>query len=123
MTRRPPRATRTDTLFPYTALCRSLKARGIKHPLWPLSRLFLGGFGFTLQPVLLTDCRHRYDPPMWGRVRAVWRASQSLVQILCRRSEEHTSALQSLMSISYAVFCLKKKQYHIKLTTTLVIRL
>src|SRR3546814_12693328 len=70
MIRRPPRSTRTDTLFPYTTLFRS------------------GGIG---------------DRHGQGR-RGKHRPSQAK-----RRSEEHTSELQSLMRISYAVFCLKKK--------------
>src|SRR3546814_5985900 len=73
MIRRPPRSTRTDTLFPYTTLFRSycaVRSRGLRH-----------------------------RPPVR---RCPW------------RSEEHTSELQSLMRISYAVFCLKKKkrQHH-----------
>src|SRR3546814_2417276 len=75
MIRRPPRSTRTDTLFPYTTLFRSLApARGAEReaPAAPAPRLRLAD--------------QRAD-----------------------RSEEHTSELQSLMRISYAVFCLKKK--------------
>src|SRR3546814_3826586 len=88
MIRRPPRSTRTDTLFPYTALFRSLVIQAQHLSGWlaysedddqPLSdrtadRFFRGG------------CRHHV------------------------RSEEHTSELQSLMRTSYAVFCLKKKK-------------
>src|SRR3546814_3124721 len=78
MIRRPPRSTRTDTLFPYTTLFRS----GPRHP----GRSRTG-------PDLV---RHRRRPrPRHG---------------LQYRSEEHTSELQSLMRISYAVFCLKKKK-------------
>src|SRR3546814_2137291 len=73
MIRRPPRSTRTDTLFPYTTLFRS----GVDH----------SGSG-------LAQVDHR------GRLR---RGN-------LHRSEEHTSELQSLMRISYAVFCLKKKK-------------
>src|SRR3546814_8159474 len=72
MIRRPPRSTRTDTLFPYTTLFRSHAAVDPAVVLRDLDR----------QPPLLGD----------------------------RRSEEHTSELQSLMRISYAVFCLKKKK-------------
>src|SRR3546814_1670155 len=79
MIRRPPRSTRTDTLFPYTTLFRS--------PQGSLRRS-------------ATGCAIGY--------RSMRRQSR-------RRSEEHTSELQSLMRISYAVFCLKKK----KLKTTL----
>src|SRR3546814_6345189 len=86
MIRRPPRSTRTDTLFPYTTLFRS-----IRKPADGWSR-----------PCRATAC---------GAPRRR-RASTS------RRSEEHTSELQSLMRISYAVFCLKKKNIEIKYITT-----
>src|SRR3546814_5197702 len=76
MIRRPPRSTRTDTLFPYTTLFRSRQMR-------------------PLQPAVV--CR-----PAADRDGAEFRPP-------CR-SEEHTSELQSLMRISYAVFCLKKKK-------------
>src|SRR3546814_3370466 len=75
MIRRPPRSTRTDTLFPYTTLFRSLFRAA------------------------LADLHHRAQP---GGLEP--RAVEAVV-----RSEEHTSELQSLMRISYAVFCLKKK--------------
>src|SRR3546814_1176954 len=88
MIRRPPRSTRTDTLFPYTTLFRS---RGGAH----LSR-----------------------HPVYGRISHPQMARQRQGQRLVRdalpaedRSEEHTSELQSLMRISSAVFCLKKKIY------------
>src|SRR3546814_8013061 len=84
--RRPPRSTRTDTLFPYTTLFRSRRglerlrrSRALREP--------RGG------------CRGRRFH--FGEVR----------------SEEHTSELQSLMRISYAVFCLKKKTHHLTRTT------
>src|SRR3546814_8435508 len=80
MIRRPPRSTRTDTLFPYTTLFRSVLA------------------AFLLPVTKGTD-----DDDSNGR-----RGAQ--IEFLGeRRSEEHTSELQSLMRISYAVFCLKKK--------------
>src|SRR3546814_4294533 len=78
MIRRPPRSTRTDTLFPYTTLFRSVLPGGIS------------------QRAVQTFC---------------WKA------VPWMRSEEHTSELQSLMRISYAVFCLKKK------TTTRIVSL
>src|SRR3546814_5212255 len=81
MIRRPPRSTRTDTLFPYTTLFRSLVD---------------GAFGTG-----------RADPHP-GAVRHDPQAPRSRQER--RRSEEHTSELQSLMRISYAVFCLKKKK-------------
>src|SRR3546814_19692775 len=72
MIRRPPRSTRTDTLFPYTTLFRSPEAD-------------------------------------WLVIHAIGRGVIDAHMSLYRRSEEHTSELQSLMRISYAVFCLKKK--------------
>src|SRR3546814_8783604 len=79
MIRRPPRSTRTDTLFPYTTLFRSTRG--------PFAVLAVS----ALSPKL--DDRH----------------IESQGRLGCGRSEEHTSELQSLMRISYAVFCLKKK--------------
>src|SRR3546814_14410323 len=84
MIRRPPRSTRTDTLFPYTTLFRSHDRQGRPH----LSRHSL--------PRRFPRARHAHQ----GARRRMVRGS---------RSEEHTSELQSLMRISYAVFCLKKK--------------
>src|SRR3546814_1957348 len=92
MIRRPPRSTRTDTLFPYTTLFRSL-ARYLQDPNAPFQ-----------------------DEGKWGYWvnQAVWGTSKSLGDTasydVSGRSEEHTSELQSLMRISYAVFCLKKKK-------------
>src|SRR3546814_2529566 len=83
MIRRPPRSTRTDTLFPYTTLFRSRRRETHRFRL----------FGAQRQPVR----RLPYARSSHPRGRAD------------RRSEEHTSELQSLMRISYAVFCLKKK--------------
>src|SRR3546814_4081028 len=85
MIRRPPRSTRTDTLFPYTTLFRSpsgsnreISSNKITAPLRPLCKF-------------------------------------SMTRLRSNRSEEHTSELQSLMRISYAVFCLKKKKTQIVL--------
>src|SRR3546814_1540461 len=129
MIRRPPRSTRTDTLFPYTTLFRSRYRRPCNA----------GGLHFACRPrcLLLSGAT-----PVLTRIRSTlsgWRrqrrlrstpaaASVSLHEIdativcpsgfsvvvghrpgLAKRSEEHTSELQSLMRISYAVFCLKKK--------------
>src|SRR3546814_3004262 len=79
MIRRPPRSTRTDTLFPYTTLFRS--DRGVDR--------------VARRPVRIEDGRAALD---------------HAINDLFQRSEEHTSELQSLMRISYAVFCLKKKK-------------
>src|SRR3546814_14944539 len=89
MIRRPPRSTRTDTLFPYTTLFRS--------DLQPARHAGARGFqrGYLSHP---HRSRQRGDG---DRRREGHRA----------RSEEHTSELQSLMRISYAVFCLKKKTH------------
>src|SRR3546814_9423218 len=102
MIRRPPRSTRTDTLFPYTTLFRSGPPPG---------------------RALLRRLRSRHHPE-----RAAWRELAAglarLAQLLAarrlsrRRSEEHTSELQSLMRISYAVFCLKKKRQYNNIQTT-----
>src|SRR3546814_10101009 len=97
MIRRPPRSTRTDTLFPYTTLFRSLaeaagkrRARRVQHKLGRRS-LAAGGSGILIG-----------DGHTVQRVPHVTEPEN-------RRSEEHTSELQSLMRISYAVFCFKKK--------------
>src|SRR3546814_4359278 len=93
MIRRPPRSTRTDTLFPYTTLFRSL-----------VSRLVDPGLD---RRRALADGQHLARQPLRGVPRRLDRALRHLAQF---RSEEHTSELQSLMRISYAVFCLKKKR-------------
>src|SRR3546814_19150052 len=83
MIRRPPRSTRTDTLFPYTTLFRSPACRHSSHA----SAAAVSPIGTAI---------HLRKVAIHGPGRG-------------RRSEEHTSELQSLMRISYAVFCLKKK--------------
>src|SRR3546814_1782558 len=87
---RPPRSTRTDTLFPYTTLCRSREGRK------------LGGRQVLLQ--LLFRQRGEEDTAHRDGIGGKAAADAG------GRSEEHTSELQSLMRISYAVFCLKKKK-------------
>src|SRR3546814_9234756 len=107
MIRRPPRSTRTDTLFPYTTLFRSIEA----------FEILLGDLERLVDALLDRDGRH--DDHEFGE-------AETLVQLEDRaevnvglarprlhfdgRSEEHTSELQSLMRISYAVFCLKKNK-------------
>src|SRR3546814_2494261 len=89
MIRLPPRSTRTDTLFPYTTLFRSVVGQA-------------GAAGHH---------QHGLDAVRQERARCrVGAVSQRLPIVTRRRSEEHTSELQSLMRISYAVFCLKKKK-------------
>src|SRR3546814_7868854 len=90
MIRRPPRSTRTDTLFPYTTLFRSLVA------------------GKT-RPVLGARNHGRQRGHHLAAVAHAQREGVGTGEI--GRSEEHTSELQSLLRISYAVFCLKKKRY------------
>src|SRR3546814_8223225 len=101
MIRRPPRSTRTDTLFPYTTLFRSSAQIGAyqKCP---------GEMGDWLRQFELPtrDFRKPASRPHSTRVL-------SLFWSITMRSEEHTSELQSLMRISYAVFCLKKKNMYI----------
>src|SRR3546814_10766525 len=89
MIRRPPQSTRTDTLFPYTTLFRST-ARGANH-----ASSGVGGSSSSSGTA--------------ARAMAVARPAASAARKAARRSEEHTSELQSLMRISYAVFCFKKK--------------
>src|SRR3546814_3334978 len=98
MIRRPPRSTRTDTLFPYTTLFRSaLQKRAIAQ----LRNLALHFVQTCLvDPIRLGDCDCALGYAQDGKNGQVF---QRL------RSEEHTSELQSLMRNSYAVFCLKKK--------------
>src|SRR3546814_9214920 len=96
MIRRPPRSTRTDTLFPYTTLFRSANASSTtsqpdeadKRP-----RRSARKSGMIVRPSGLLGLARMTVPP----------------DAFSSRSEEHTSELQSLMRISYAVFCLKKK--------------
>src|SRR3546814_1173659 len=111
MIRRPPRSTRTDTLFPYTTLFRSRRRRAQLDVICPTARV---------------DDQIRDDVgPGWfhedmnasRRALAAQRVTNNPPYRIARgdgtradqRSEEHTSELQSLMRISYAVFCLKKK--------------
>src|SRR3546814_8022382 len=111
MIQRPPRSTRTDTLFPYTPLFRSpqnfldrLTYADGPREIGPLKRVWIGcveardalnGCFKRIEASLLYQC---------GKLRAKAARSGCLM-----RSEEHTSELPSLMRISYAVFCLKKK--------------
>src|SRR3546814_1427190 len=92
MIRRPPRSTRTDTLFPYTTLFRSVISAGVRRDCSSSANAVrrLGGS---------------------SRITGRW-ANAPSVDSSGARSEEHTSELQSLMRNSYAVFCLKKKTLH-----------
>src|SRR3546814_5059784 len=103
MRRRPPRSTRTDTLFPYTTLFRSAGS------------VDLGAAGLGDLYGHLTDAaraavdQHLLAGPNIGPVYQPFPGGDEDQRQGCR-SEEHTSELQSLMRISYAVFCLKKKK-------------
>src|SRR3546814_1662065 len=107
MDRRPPRATRTDTLFPYTTLFRSLGdvALGAGEGLSAgvvrrrLRRVRLADLQVVAVDAVVADLQRRD-------------AAGLAFTLLEVRSEEHTSELPSLMRISYAVFCLKKKNTH-----------
>src|SRR3546814_7324390 len=108
MIRRPPRSTRTDTLFPYTTLFRSPNAsyHGLK---------FTEAFG-NLAFILAARTLGLRD---LGPALAPMNAFLALTGMeTLARSEEHTSELQSLMRISYAVFCLKKKKNTHKINKT-----
>src|SRR3546814_1674818 len=94
MIRRPPRSTRTDTLFPYTTLFRSAQ-------LYAEPGIERRGGQPVSAPVTVGANALRGEAELRVGERAV---------VLRPRSEEHTSELQSLMRISYAVFCLKKKK-------------
>src|SRR3546814_3215149 len=105
MIRRPPRSTRTDTLFPYTTLFRSLDAREAGRRLG-VRYLLEGSVRVTGQRVRVTGQLIDAESGVHVWAESVDRPIDDIVGL---RSEEHTSELQSLMRISYAVFCLKKK--------------
>src|SRR3546814_2523246 len=97
MKRRPPRSTLTDTLFPYTTLFRSARQRSNPSS----SPIQFASAALPICNDASTTRRNPHQKPDTKRsIPALARG---------RRSEEHTSELQSLMRISYAVFCLKKK--------------
>src|SRR3546814_6658872 len=98
MMRLPPRSTRTDTFFPYTTLFRSGVALAEEYVSVEVSE------GDDARPLVVgTTITMRFDGDQLG-------ASLGCNQLGALRSEEHTSELQSLMRISYAVFCLKKQK-------------
>src|SRR3546814_18076012 len=110
MIRRPPRSTRTDTLFPYTTLFRSLLGvDGIAR------QRAQGLAGERIEQGQLLDLTVEQFHPQrlgvrFGRMHVDHLAAHAIGTAAQFRSEEHTSELQSLMRISYAVFCLKKKK-------------
>src|SRR3546814_8435576 len=108
MKRRPPRSTRTDTLFPYTTLFRSGAIEGKSA----MTHQFRGSYGVTITP--FTEDGKKIDIAAWKRF-VDWQIDEGSPGIIIlgttgERSEEHTSELQSLMRTSYAVFCLTKKK-------------
>src|SRR3546814_2835474 len=117
MIRRPPGSTRTDTLFPYTTLFRSGVDRRLhRRALRPLAAAGGDGVGDRADrrgavPGAAVQ-GGRGEPGRAGRAGrvALGAGRSSAVRGGADRSEEHTSELQSLMRISYAVFCLKKKK-------------
>src|SRR3546814_3071596 len=106
MIRRPPRSTPTDTLFPYTTLFRSAVTEKIERI--SLERLAVGD-----EPADKLDEPEakieQDDEPERTTIGRVLLGPPRIAAATAARSEEHTSELQSLMRISYAVFCLKKK--------------
>src|SRR3546814_4645879 len=112
---RPPRSTRTDTLFPYTTLFRSLGP--------PIERIhFISDRSFDEPIPYFANKLCGHAQPYGFRLRVgndfclARFIANHLAIGLDPRSEEHTSELPSLMRISYAVFCLKNKTQHITIT-------
>src|SRR3546814_1363265 len=107
MIRRQPRSTRTDTLFPYTTLFRSVLAWCMQSQNREQALSIIKQQGCVwedVEKILSVDAA-------WGDGTILTLAQICLGFAAYTRSEEHTSELQSLMRISYAVFCLKKKNY------------
>src|SRR3546814_2098528 len=126
MIRRPPRSTRTDTLCPYTTLFRSAGLAGA------VDSFFWARFGGALLLSLVDDAAYIAGQAASsgnGNFNNVTRAPsegaaialQNNINIrpVLKRSEEHTSELQSLMRNSYAVFCWKKKRHKIRILISL----
>src|SRR3546814_976636 len=111
MIRRPPRSTRTDTLFPYTTLFRSVKGNDSS------TIVSTSGDG---RFVAFVSVATNLEPDDTDSLDDMY--VRDVLGPTGERSEEHTSELQSLMRISYAVFCLKKKRKkrHIDLTSKLL---
>src|SRR3546814_7302027 len=123
MIRRPPRSTRTDTLFPYTTLFRSRSGFEGKLVFLADERLKTG----DLRVEWADGGAERNQKALWqeidaviARVLAPTAGDGKQTPQSAARSEEHTSELQSLMRNSYAVFCLKKKKNQIKNNLTII---
>src|SRR3546814_7918125 len=115
MRRRPPRSTRTDTLFPYTTLFRSSRSgrnssKSISAPSFPSGSPAADNAAYRSSRSKSPRCTDTH-PSIAAHHDGIRKCPKfrAVNQGLQQRSEEHTSELQSLMRISYAVFCLKKK--------------
>src|SRR3546814_4748123 len=123
MIRRPPRSTRTDTLFPYTTLFRSPFFTGPGGERFTVATSLVGSLTFrsylaamrradlSKDPRFTTAAARRQNLDELHAIVQTWISTFPDMAALDARSEEHTSELQSLMRISYAVFCLKKKKH------------
>src|SRR3546814_1378645 len=112
MIRPPPRPTRTDTPFPYTTLFRSPRSRGALFlvcliPLWVSDLIRAFGWILLLRETGVISSALQAIGLIDAPVEFLYNDATVVIGL---RSEEHTSELQSLMRISYAVFCLKKKK-------------
>src|SRR3546814_1307389 len=109
MIRLPPRSTRTDTLFPYTTLFRYSTQQCTREKLTKQEELSLmeiaNHLGFAPEPMAV-----KLQARKQVAIRGAFVNGQHALKSTRQKSEEHTSELQSLMRISYAVFCLKKKK-------------
>src|SRR3546814_10048517 len=109
MIRRPPRSTRTDTLFPYTTLFRSVAGDGTA---WWIPGGEWNRYEYLYNKTPISSIAQAHTPLTVKLEDGTHIAfhEAALVDYSSMRSEEHTSELQSLMRISYAVFCLKNKK-------------
>src|SRR3546814_7857390 len=116
MIRRPPRSTRTDTLFPYTTLFRSRIVRATPKRKRPGTRPGRLATNEDRQAYLVSSSRALFSAAPRMSPSDAPESDEPYCATACFssaiRSEEHTSELQSLIRISYAVFCLKTKQYN-----------
>src|SRR3546814_15646307 len=114
MLRRPPRSTRTDTLFPYTTLFRSQSHSHFPSALSDAAASCKGGMLAGPADAVEGNAFLKFGVVILAALAALpvfpAQARATVTESAIERSEEHTSELQSLMRISYAVFCLKKKK-------------
>src|SRR3546814_2309327 len=117
MIRRPPRSTRTDTLFPYTTLFRSTVRKAdptfeAAIASFRIAAVLVLDLGLLLAAKSERAVLDQHLHILLIQAGKFGRYTDFLVRLAELRSEEHTSELQSLMRLSYAVFCLKKKKTH-----------